>query len=439
MNSRTPFALKGDIVHTPSFAEFTYYEDAYLVCQDARVAGIYRELPGRYRDIPVADHTGSLIIPGMCDMHLHAPQYPFRGLGQNIEKPDWDSWFDQYAFPEEKRYEDLDYAGRAYARLVGDLLQSTTTRACIFATIHRPATEHLMELLHAAGLCAYVGKVNMDRNSAPGLLETTEETLAETRLWLARTAGKYSDVKPILTPRYTPSCTNGAMEGLSSLMDEFRVPVQTHLSEGPDEIAWVRELMPDIRFYGQAYDRYGMMGTRQPALMAHCVFSTPEETEMLCRPNVMIAHCPDANLNYSGTAAPVLRYIRKGARVGLGSDVSGGRTLNLLRIVSEAITASKIHWAYCERTGVPGEKRDVLTLANAFYLATKGGGAFWGDTGSFETGYAFDAVVLDDTRFSDGNPRSVYERIERVISLGDERETKEKYVNGSCVYRRKSG
>ena len=79
MNSRTPFALKGDIVHTPSFAEFTYYEDAYLVCQDARVAGIYRELPGRYRDIPVADHTGSLIIPGMCDMHLHAPQYPFRG------------------------------------------------------------------------------------------------------------------------------------------------------------------------------------------------------------------------------------------------------------------------------------------------------------------------------------------------------------------------
>ena len=65
MNSRTPFALKGDIVHTPSFAEFTYYEDAYLVCQDARVAGIYRELPGRYRDIPVADHTGSLIIPGM--------------------------------------------------------------------------------------------------------------------------------------------------------------------------------------------------------------------------------------------------------------------------------------------------------------------------------------------------------------------------------------
>ena len=81
----------------------------------------------------------------------------------------------------------------------------------------------------------------------------------------------------------------------------------------------------------------------------------------------------------------------------------------------------------------------MLTLANAFYLATKGGGAFWGDTGSFETGYAFDAVVLDDTRFSDGNPRSVYERIERVISLGDERETKEKYVNGSCVYRRKSG
>lgn len=436
MNAPPLFALKGTIIHTPTIDKFEYFSDAYLLCSNGKVAGIIEKLPEAFQGIQVLDHTGKLIIPGMCDMHQHAPQYAFRGLGQNIEKPDWDSWFDLYAFPEEKRYQDLDYAEKAYSRLIQDLLKSTTTRLCTFATIHRPATELLMDLLAQSGLCAYVGKVNMDRNSAPGLLETTDETLAETRLWLSRYAGKYPHVKPIITPRYTPSCTDAAMRGLAALMNEYQVPVQSHLSEGLDEMAWVHQLMPDIDFYAQAYDRFGMMGTTQPALMAHCVFSTSEECSMLCSRHVMIAHCPDANLNYSGTAAPVLNYIRMGAKVGLGSDVAGGHTLNLLRIISEAITASKVHWAYRERTGLPGEKRDVLTLANAFYLATKGGGAFWGNVGSFEPGYAFDAVVLDDSRIADYQPRSPYERLERLVCLGDDRETVEKFVNGICVYQK---
>lgn len=428
------FALRGAIAHTPTFERFELFPDAYLICRDEKVVGVFEHLPEEYRGIRVIDRSGCVIIPGMIDLHQHAPQYAFRGLGQNIEKPDWDSWFDLYAFPEEKRYQDLEYAQRAYGRLVSDLLKSTTTRICTFATIHRPATELLMELLHRSGLCAYVGKVNMDRNSAEGLLETTEESLEETRRWLQNSVGRYPHVKPIITPRYIPSCTDEVMEGLSALMKEFGVPVQSHLSEGLDEIAWVHQLMPNISFYGQGYDRFDMMGTVQPTLMAHCIFSNQEEFDMLCSRNITIAHCPDANLNYSGTAAPILKYVRSGAKVGLGSDVSGGHTLNLMQVMLQAIVASKVRWAYCERTGKADEKRDVLTLANAFYLATKGGGSFWGKVGSFEPGYAFDAVVLDDSRIADECPRSVYERVERLACLGDDRETVEKYVNGTLVY-----
>ncbi len=432
------FALKGDIVHTPTFERFEYADDAYLLCQGGRVLGICNELPEKFRDIPVIDHSGKLIIPGMCDLHQHAPQYMFRGLGQNIEKPDWDSWFDLYAFPEEKRYADLAYAEKAYGRLVQDLVKSATTRICTFATIHRSATELLMKLLHESGLSAYVGKVNMDRNSGEGLQETTEETLAETRKWLERCAGRYPNVRPILTPRYIPSCTEESMRGLELLMEEFQVPVQSHLSESLDEIAWVHQLMPDIQYYAQGYDRFGMLGSKAPALMAHCVFPQDGEFDLLCSRNVMIAHCPNANLNYSGTAAPVLSYVRHGAKVGLGSDVAGGQNINMLQVTHAAIMASKIHWAYCERTGAAGEKRDVLTLANAFYLATKGGGAFWGKVGSFEPGYQFDAVVMDDSRLADLHTRSTYERVERLISLGDDRETLEKYVDGVRVYSRQA-
>ena len=432
------FALKGDIVHTPTFDRFECFDNAYLLCQSGRVLGVFRELPEKFRNLPVIDHSGKLIIPGMCDLHQHAPQYMFRGLGQNIEKPDWDSWFDLYAFPEEKRYADLTYAEKAYGILVQDLVKSATTRICTFATIHRPATELLMRLLHKSGLSAYVGKVNMDRNSGEGLQESTDETLAETRIWLESCVELYPEVRPILTPRYIPSCTEKSLCGLGHLMEEFQIPVQTHLSESLDEIAWVCRLMPDISYYAQGYDRFGMLGTKVPSLMAHCVFPQGEEFDLLCSRNVMIAHCPNANLNYSGTAAPVLSYVRHGAKVGLGSDVAGGQNINMLQVTHAAIMASKIHWAYCERTGAAGEKRDVLTLANAFYLATKGGGAFWGRVGSFEPGYQFDAVVMDDRRLADLHPRSTYERIERLISLGDDRETLEKYVNGVKIYSRET-
>ena len=52
---------------------------------------------------------------------------------------------------------------------------TTTTRACIFGTLHKEATLELMELLEDAGMHAYVGKVNMDRNSPDILREESAE------------------------------------------------------------------------------------------------------------------------------------------------------------------------------------------------------------------------------------------------------------------------
>ncbi|WP_455649444.1 amidohydrolase family protein [Enterocloster citroniae] len=75
-----------------------------------------------------------------------------------------------------------------------------------------------------------------------------------------------------------------------------------------------------------------------------------------------------------------------------------------------------------------------LSWSEAFYLATKGGGSFWGKAGSFEPGYLFDAVVLDDTSIADLSRRSTCERIERLIQAGDDRNIVAKYIEGRLVY-----
>ena len=103
----TIFALKGTIAYTPVPDRFVFAEDSFLVCENERVKGIWKELPDELKGIRVCDYTGKIIFPGMCDLHMHAPQYAFRGLGMNLENPDWDMWFEKYAFPDEKRYANM--------------------------------------------------------------------------------------------------------------------------------------------------------------------------------------------------------------------------------------------------------------------------------------------------------------------------------------------
>ena len=118
--------------------------------------------------------------------------------------------------------------------------------------------------------------------------------------------------------------------------------------------------------------------------------------------------------------------MREGIRVGLGTDVAAGSKLSLLSAMAEAIKASKMRWRYVEETERP------LTIPEIFYLATVGGGSFFGKVGTFEEGYAFDAVVMDDSRLAD-ETMSLYERLERLIYMPEESRIIAKYVEGKNI------
>ena len=72
-------------------------------------------------------------------------------------------------------------------------------------------------------------------------------------------------------------------------------------------------------------------------------------------------------------------------------------------------------------------------MEEVFYIATKGGGEFFGNVGSFEKGYEFDAVVLNDESFGDNSDFTLKERLERIIYLSDDRNIVAKYVAGNKV------
>ena len=287
----TTFALRGAVCFSTDSSHLTYLEDAYIVCQNGRTAGVFTELPEQFHGIPCQDFSNCLIIPGMNDLHLHAPQYAFHGMYMDLELLEW---LNTVTFPEEARYSDLNYAEKAYSIFADDLKKSATTRASIFGTLHVDATELLMDLMEKTGLKAFIGKVNMDRNGSKALQEESAVVSAtDTVRWLNDIAGKYENVKPILTPRFTPSCSDELMSRLAEIQRAYCLPVQSHLSENKSEIAWVKELCPNTSFYGEAYDQFGLFGGKTcPTIMAHCVYSSDAELSLMKDRGVFIAHCP---------------------------------------------------------------------------------------------------------------------------------------------------
>ncbi len=424
------FALKGTICYSKNVHELVFMENSYVVCENGICAGVFSQLPEEYKDIPVKDMGDRLIIPGFTDLHLHAPQYAYRGTGMDLELLDW---LNTITFPQEARYADLSYAKKAYSIFVDDLKHSFTTRACIFATLHRPATELLMDMLEESGLSTMVGKVNMDRNGAPQLQEeSAQASAAETRRWLEEIKDRYDHTYPILTPRFTPSCTDELMTELGKIQREYHLPVQSHLSENFGEIAWVKELCPTSRFYGDAYDQFGLFGTKPsqdtcPTIMAHCVHSGDDELHLIKDQGVYIAHCPQSNTDLSSGIAPIRKYLDMGLHVGLGTDVAGGFSLSMFRAIADTIQVSKLRWRLTDQTLAP------VTLDEAFYMATVGGGSFFGKVGSFEKGYEFDAMILDDTNIRHPQEITARDRLERLVYLSDDRNLVGKYVQGRKV------
>lgn len=420
------FVVKGNIIYSKNPSDLAIHENAFLVCAEGLTAGIFPELPEEYASFPLYDYGKCLIIPGLVDLHVHAPQYTYRGLGMDKELLDW---LQTYAFPEESRYEDPDYAERAYRIFVEKMRTNATTRACIFATAHVPATLLLMEMLEKSGLITYVGKVSMDRNApAPLCEESPAVAAAAVEKWLKTSLKKYKNTKPMLTPRFIPSCTDELLTFLGRFQKKYHVPVQSHLSENLSEIAWVRELCPYSSDYGEAYEHFGLFGGNAPTVMAHGVWPGKREFARIKERGVYIAHCPQSNTNIASGIAPVRQYLDAGIHIGLGSDVAGGSSDSIFRAMVDAIQVSKLRWRLITQDDAP------ITLDEAFYMATAGGGEFFGKVGKFEEGYEFDAVVLDDENLPTPREFSTHERLERIVYLGDDRNIAAKFVAGRKLF-----
>ena len=376
------YALKGDIAYSKNLNELCTYKNHYLICDGKKSLGVFKSIPKKFKVSKIYNFSDKLIIPGLVDMHLHAPQYSFIGMRMDLELIDW---LNTNTFPEEAKYKNKKYAANAYKIFASDLKKSATTRFVCFATLHYDATSILFDLLEKTGLKGYVGKVNMDRNSTKELSETKEDSIKNT-LKLIKKVSKNKNVKYIITPK--------------------------------------------SKSYADAYHMFELFGEHNNTVMAHCVWCNEIDMKLMENNKIWVAHSPSSNRNLSSGNAPIREYLDRNINVGLATDVAGGSYLSMFRTIEDTITTSKLKWIEKDvekEKNTSTKELKSLKFNEAFYLATRGGGTFFDDSeskvGSLAEGFDFDCLVLDDKNFDTTlyKELTIEERLERFMYRPNEK------------------
>lgn len=414
-------AFKGNVIYSKSKDVLVIKENSYILVTDGVVIEICNQLPYDFPKENIIDFGNKLIIPGFCDMHVHAPQFLQRGIGMDKELLDW---LNTYTYPNEAKFNSKDHARRVYTLFVDELLRQGTLHVNCFPSIHYEASEILFDILEQRGLFAFTGKLNMDQNSPDYYIEDTEQSIIDTERFVKK-HHKSGNVKAAIVPRFTITCSEKLLAGLGSLSERYEVPVHSHMCEAVNEMKVVKELFPKYKNGAEIFYKNNLLGQR-PTIMAHCIFMDDDVLELMKNPNCMAVHCPDATANINaGGIMPVKKLLKMGINLAIGSDIGSGASLSIARGIASTIEHSKIRNMF-------DPQWEAVNLTEAFYMATRSGGRYFKNVGAFEEGYCFNALVIDDSNMYSEDITPL-ERLERFCYVGDDRNICMRYIMGKEV------
>jgi guanine deaminase len=404
----TERGFRGSFLHAPERGRLECLKDALIVvAADGAISAVYEaESAAAGAAAARLAQGGNLVtlgpqhwvLPGMVDLHVHAPQWP--QLGEALDLP-LEDWLQKFTFPLESRYADTAFARQVYESLVANLLANGTTTAMYFATLHLEATKALAEICLRRSQRALIGRVAMDNpQQCPDFYRdaSAESAERETREFIGYVRGLPGSqglIYPVITPRFIPSCTDDLLVRLGKLAQQSGCHVQTHCSESDWQHHYVLERCG--RTDTAALDAFGLLSRR--TVLAHGNFVDDADAAVIGARGAGIAHCPLSNVYFSDAVLPLRRILDAGVHVGLGTDVAGGASPSVLENARHALINSRLLESGVDARVKRAERRQPdsrIDATTAFWLATSGGGiALDLPLGVFAPGYQFDACVLD--------------------------------------------
>ena len=405
----------------PPESATTHHVSGAILIREGKIVDIGAEvdLITKYPEVVKERYSDCLLLPGFIDAHSHYPQ--------NCITARWGyrliDWLNHYTFPEEQKFGDYQYARGTAECFIKNMLNNGITTSSTFCTIHSESVDAIFEEARKRNLRFLAGKTCMDRNAPKSLLDTPEKSFEDSQNLIKKWHNK-GRLSCVISPRFAPTSSPEQLTLLGELWKQYpECLMQTHLCEQFEEIAWVKTLFPNAKDYLDVYEKYHLLGER--GLYGHCIHLNQREAEKIKEANGRLIHCPTSNTFIGSGLFPTKQRVMEGYKVGLATDIGGGYSFSMLRVMASAYEISQL-------------KGQILHPAQLIWLATAGNAEalhLQHLIGNLQVGNEADIIALHlrstpHLELLYNRSKTVWESIFSTIMLGDERAIRQVWIEG---------
>jgi len=383
-----------------------------LVVDAGRIVAILpsAEAHSRYtalRHFRLDDHV---LIPGLVNLHSHAPMSLLRGVADDLPLMDW---LNQHIWPAEAKFVSPEFVHDGTLLACAEMIRGGVTCFNDMYFFPRAAAQAAL----VAGMRAAIGMIALDFPTSYAAdaddylgkgLEFRDEFMDEPL------------ISTCLAPHAPYTVGDQTFAAILTYAEQLNLNIHVHLHETEDEI-----VQGQAQYHQRPLQRLRNLGLLGPNLIAvHAVHLSEEEIGVLAAQGCHVAHCPTSNLKLASGIAPVTAMLRLGINVGLGTD--GAASNNRLDLLGEMRLAALL------AKGVSGDA-SALPAHQALQMATLNGARALGldaDIGSLLPGKAADIVALD---LSGLETAPCYDVISHLVYAAGRENVSHVWVNGELL------
>ena len=391
--------------------------DGAVAIAGSTIAGVgpFAELRQLYPSADVFGSARGILLPGLVNCHGHFSEALIPALGSEATLIEWIDRFIKPVAPYLTR--EMAFAGTVLkgAEMV---LSGVTTVNDMFVSAPRartPVTPGVVDGLEALGIR---GEVSFGAQDEGGLA-TLSDIFAEHEA-LAEAASGSRRCRFRLGIATVSGPTDGLLLSSAKAAQSAAWPIHTHFHEVREEVTAcrVRHGVTPIRRAAQA----GLLDGE--VIAAHCIWLSSDDTDLLARHDVKVAHNPVSNMILGSGVCPVRRLAGAGVVVGLGTDgAASNDSQDMLETMKVTGLLQKVH----------SLDATLLKASEIVWMATLGGARALGldqRIGSLTVGKDADLVLLSDQTVS---LATTHDPFEAVVYAAGPRDVVDVWVEGERI------
>lgn len=389
---------------------------ALVINQDSITAiGITDEILSDYSARQVINADGCIVIPGLINAHTHIPMSYFRGLADDLPLM---KWLQDYIWPLESRLINPAFVYDSTLHGAAEMLKNGIT-LCNDMYFYG---KEIAEAISQAGMRGIIGEAVVDfRVEANGGTDAIGD-------YAVSMNNEFKDnplIDFVLAPHSIYSCSRQVLERVAQIASEHKLLIHTHLSETEQEVKDCQKangLLP-VEYLKQI----GILQNK--LILAHGIWITEQEMELLHQFNTAIAICTESNLKLANGFAPISQYLKQKVRCCFATD--GVASNNNLDLLAELDCTAKVHKNINhDPTFLPARQMLAMATIEAAKALHKAD-----EIGSLEVGKKADLVILDCNTIEAQPLFNPYSQV--IYALGG-RAVRDVIINGKIVLKDKN-